>query len=50
MKKLCPVCKVNELHEEEVMNSLSRKDNTTYICNECATQEAFEELKQLGGN
>jgi superfamily II helicase len=45
MKKLCPACNVNELHEDEVMNALSRKDNDTYICNDCATKEAFEELE-----
>jgi hypothetical protein len=46
MKK-CPVCKINELHKEEVMNALSRKDNKTYICSSCALGEAMEELEKL---
>jgi uncharacterized protein YlaI len=41
---ICPVCKVNELDEDEVMNSLSRKDNETYICNDCAVQEAMADF------
>lgn len=48
MKNLCPVCKSNELHEDEVMNPISRKDNKTYICNDCAMQEVAEEMKQYG--
>lgn len=44
----CPVCNINELHEEEVMNPLSRKDNKTHICNSCAVGEAMEELEKLG--
>lgn len=44
MNNLCPVCEVNELHKEAVMNALSRKDNVTYICNDCAVTEAMEEL------
>jgi hypothetical protein len=43
MKK-CPKCKINELHKEEVMNSLSRRDNKTYICSTCANIEAMEDL------
>lgn len=44
MKNICPSCNINELHEDEVMNSLSRTDNETYICNDCGTKEAMEEL------
>lgn len=43
MKNICPRCKTNELHPKEVYNSLSRKDNKTYICNICGTKEALEE-------
>ena len=39
----CPNCNVNELLEEGA-NALSRKDNETEICSDCATQEAFEEM------
>jgi len=42
----CPVCERNELHPDEVMNSLSRKDNTTYICDECGVKEALDELQE----
>src|SRR3982751_3001078 len=40
----CPRCKVNELNPKMVMNTLSRKDNETYICADCGTAEAIEEL------
>lgn len=43
----CPVCKENNLHENEVMNALSRKDNKTYICDRCGTMEALEELRKF---
>lgn len=38
--KTCPACGVNPLHEEEVMNSLSRYCKA-YICSECGMSEAF---------
>lgn len=44
---ICPSCMYNELHENEAMNALSRKDNETYICTQCARREALEELKKL---
>lgn len=40
MKK-CPRCHKKTLHEEAALNSLSRRDNETYICNACGTEEAF---------
>jgi len=43
MKK-CPSCGENKLHPEEAMNALSRKDNETYICNDCGDQEAFDDM------
>jgi RNA polymerase subunit RPABC4/transcription elongation factor Spt4 len=45
MKK-CPVCKLNELREEGA-NALSRKDNETEICSQCATKEAIEEWQEF---
>lgn len=37
----CPKCQINVLHEEKVRNALSRKDNKTYICNDCGLAEAM---------
>ena len=40
--KICPMCKRNMLKEPLVRYcSLSRKDNKTYICNDCGNKEAF---------
>ena len=36
----CPRCLKNELDKDETMNSLSRMDNATYICEECGQEEA----------
>jgi predicted RNA-binding Zn-ribbon protein involved in translation (DUF1610 family) len=44
ISKICPSCKINELNKDESMNALSRKDNTTYICDDCGTAEGLEEL------
>lgn len=43
--EICPSCKERKLHPDEVMNALSRKNNETYICNDCGTKEALEELE-----
>lgn len=40
MKK-CPRCHRNTLYEEGAFNSLSRRDNKTYICNDCGKNEAY---------
>lgn len=37
---ICPVC--GKLYHEPP--ALSRKDHTTYICPECGTREALEDL------
>jgi uncharacterized Zn finger protein len=37
----CPRCGQNDLDPVEVRNSLSRKDNKTYICNKCGQFEAL---------
>lgn len=39
----CPRCKEDTLHEKEVLNALSRRDNKTYICNDCGDEEAFSD-------
>ena len=41
--KTCPRCKLLALEDIDVRNSLSRKDNKTYICNQCGTDEAMED-------
>ncbi len=39
--KECPRCGEKKLREVEAENALSRKDNKTYICSDCGTDEAF---------
>lgn len=39
--KNCPRCNELTLRSEEVENALSRRDNKTYICSGCGTEEAF---------
>ena len=39
--KRCPRCKRMTMHDEQVLNKLSRRDNKTYICNDCGTEEAL---------
>lgn len=38
----CPVCKESNMHPLEVMNAVSRNDNSTYICNDCGVKEMGE--------
>ena len=40
----CPRCKKPKLHPEQVLNALSRRDNETYICSPCGTEEAMIDL------
>jgi len=47
--KICPKCNHNELHPQQAMNALSRRDNTTYICTSCGQEEAFEDYLKLFG-
>lgn len=42
--KLCPKCQDTFLSPKAAENALSRKDNKTYICADCGTAEALEEL------
>ncbi len=39
MKK-CPRCGFKKMHDVDVLNSLSRRDGKTYICNSCGSEEA----------
>ena len=39
--KECPRCHAMTMMEEDIMNSLSRRDNKTYICNDCGEDESF---------
>lgn len=43
MKK-CPRCGFKKVHDEEALNSLSRRDGKTYICNDCGNEEAMIDL------
>lgn len=43
MKK-CPRCKRMTLNPDEAINSLSRRDDKTYICNTCGDDEAMIDL------
>lgn len=36
----CPRCS-NVMYDDEVLNALSRRDNKTYICSDCGTEEAL---------
>lgn len=40
-KDVCPRCKELTLDKVEVRNALSRRDNDTYICSGCGTEEAM---------
>ena len=46
MKK-CPRCKRMTLHPEQALNSLSRRDGKTYICNTCGDEEAMIDLGSM---
>ena len=39
----CPRCGAR-MHPEQVRNALSRKDNKTYVCNSCSTDEAMTNM------
>lgn len=38
---ICPRCKARKLKEPPTHNALSRRDNLTYICDECGVEEAM---------
>jgi len=37
---ICPKCGRKKVYEEKVLNKLSRRDNKTYICQDCGNDEA----------
>ncbi len=39
--KQCPRCYQITLLDEPALNALSRRDNKTYICNDCGEEEAL---------
>jgi transposase-like protein len=43
-KTKCPRCGEDEMNENKMDNALSRRDNKTYICNPCETDEAMHDL------
>ncbi|MBA7586776.1 hypothetical protein ES708_28781 [subsurface metagenome] len=43
MKK-CPRCGMPKMQNEDALNSLSRRDSKTYICNDCGMEEAMIDL------
>ena len=43
----CPRCKEWKLHAEQALNSLSRRDDKTYICNACGDEEALIDLGSI---
>ena len=45
--KRCPRCKRMTLLDDEDLNSLSRRDNKTYICNTCGDHEAMIDIGAL---
>ena len=52
---LCPNCNINYLHSVLVRKALSRKDNKTYICDDCGQAEAMKDyeamlLKEIKGH
>jgi predicted RNA-binding Zn-ribbon protein involved in translation (DUF1610 family) len=45
---LCPMCKRNILKKPIVrFCSLSRRDNKTYICNDCGNREAMADYYSM---
>ncbi|RJX22771.1 MAG: hypothetical protein C4575_00555 [Desulforudis sp.] len=46
--KTCPRCGERKLDPEKVRNALSRRDNETYVCNDCGTDEAMYDLVLAG--
>lgn len=40
MKK-CPRCSLLKMHDDDILNSLSKRDNQTYVCNDCGNDEAL---------
>ncbi len=45
--KTCPRCHQKTLEDDEQLNSLSHRDNKTYICNPCGDEESLIDLGEL---
>lgn len=43
----CPRCQISLLHASKARNALSRKDNETYICSDCGTDEALRDAQRV---
>lgn len=43
--QMCPRCGTQPLDDNLVRNALSRKDNQTYVCPSCGTDEALVNLR-----
>lgn len=43
--KICPRCHEETLDGDDTMNIRSRRDNSTYICDECADEESYIDEK-----
>jgi|SRR5699024_6360279 len=41
----CPKCNEISLNPNQIMNALSRRDNETFICSNCGSLEALEDMK-----
>jgi len=46
MKK-CPRCLRLTMQNDKYLNSLSRRDNKTYICNPCGDEESHIDLRNI---
>jgi hypothetical protein len=45
--KECPRCHKPALHDDPARNTLSLRDDKTYICNDCGDDEAFIDLGEM---
>lgn len=43
--KECPRCHRETMEDDEFLNSLSRRDGETYICNDCGDEEAMIDMR-----
>ena len=42
--KECPRCHRETMEDDQYLNSLSRRDAKTYICNKCGDEEALIDM------
>lgn len=43
--RVCPRCRKLKMHDETALNSLSRRDGKTFICDDCGDEEARIDMK-----